>query len=249
MKKLFGFIESFIAIAILLVMVVIAISCPGTADAAVLPIPGAGGDWTADAWIRNTSSDTVVQKIGHLTYTRAGFDPVVIESTITLKPGETRRFANVEQFYDAGMWVLQLDARLEASAFMSFRGNVARFEVNALTKAITQPGDGVNFYRIAIDPASSIGTFPTIVNDSKVAAQVEMILYGPDGVTKIADVFATAAPGISQFILPGTAPNGGSVRICHTACGIGLPAPAAALYAFVPTGPENGGMQALRYPQ
>src|SRR4051812_35559174 len=98
--------------------------------AAVVPI-GANGDWSTDLWLRNKSADVVTQKLGHLTFTRPGFDPVVIETTITLKPGEQRRFTKVEQSYDSGLWVLQVDARLEASVFLSFRGNVARFDLNA----------------------------------------------------------------------------------------------------------------------
>lgn len=214
----------------------------------VLPI-GANGDWTTDLSIRNKSNETVTQKLGHLTFTRAGFDPIVLESTITLKPGETRRFKNVEAMYDSGLYVLQVDPRLDASAFLSFRGNVARFDLEALGKSLSNAGENAMFYRVAIDPASNINTFPLILNPSSVPTQVEFILFGPDGSTKLADVFATAAPGVSEFTLPAIAKDGGSLKICHTVCGVGVPSNGGVIYPAVIVGPDNGGTQSPRYAQ
>jgi hypothetical protein len=216
--------------------------------AAVVPI-GANGDWSTDLFLRNKSAETVTQKLGHLTYTRPGFDPVVIESSVTLKAGETRRFQKVEQFYDSGLWVLQVDSRLEASAFLSYRGNVARFELNALEKSITTAGENATFYRLAIDPSSNINTFPMVLNVSTASVQVELILYGPDGATKIADVFATAAPGINLYTLPALAPSGATLKVCHTVCGVGVPSTPATIYPAAIVGPDNGGTQSPRYAQ
>lgn len=216
--------------------------------AAVLPI-GATGEWTTEISFRNLTSDVVTQRLGHLTFTKPGFDPVVLDSSITLKAGETRRLTKVEQLYDAGLWILKVDPRLEASAFLSYRGNVARFEVNAIGKQLAQAGDGATFYRVAVDPSSNLGTFPVLLNDSTSSAQVELVLYGPDGVSKIADLFVTAAPGVTLFSIPAVAKDGASLKVCHTACGVGIPTAAAALYPFVVVGPNDGGTQSPRYAQ
>lgn len=244
-----GEITHALSIFFALWVVVLVSMCFGIqdADAAVIPI-GANQDWTTDLWIRNLSTDVVTQKLGHLTFTKPGFDPIILESTITLQPNETRRFVKVDQFYDSGLWILHLDSRLEASAFLSYRGTATRFEMNALEKGVSRPGDGAMFYRIAIDSAG-VGTFPVILSDYAEPIQLEIILYSPNGATVLNDYFVKVGQGITMLGVPTLAPNGGSLRICHTACGIGLPASPSTFYPFVITGPSNGADVGVRYPQ
>lgn len=212
-------------------------------NAAVLPI-GANGDWTTDLWLRNPSSSTITQKIGHLTFTKPGFDPIVLESSVTLKPNETRRIKRVDQLYDQGLWILSVDPKLESSAFLTYRGIIARFEVEGVNSAIFLPGDHEDFYRVAIDAGT--GTFPVLMNQGT-QAQVELKLIGPDGSSVLSDSFVQAPPGVSLWSIPAQAPDGATLRICHTACGVGVPAPGSTIFAFVVTGPPDGGTQAVRY--
>lgn len=220
--------------------------CAIGADAAALPI-GSDANWSTDLFLRNTAGVPVSQKIGHLTYSNPGFDPIVIEPVITLAPGETRRIVKASRNFDRGMWILDVDPRVDASAYLSFN-DVTKFEVLAVQRPLVATGDSANFYRVATSFDPPTGTYPVVMNTGKTPVQIEFQTYGPKGEV-LGDQSVTASPGITLSGILALAPDGASVRACLGACGIGAGAAGAPVYVFAVVGPPSGSTQMVRYPQ
>lgn len=238
-----------------------AASVSATVDASVWPVVpvGADGGWTTDGWFLNTSSESVTQKIGHLTFTKSGFDPIVIEPTITLLPGEQRRLVNMNENYDRANWIVPVDPRLAASVFLTFgydpttKRSVANFEVQAIDRYLAQTGDALLYQKIATDASTGFGAYPTILNTDTQAVQLEVQVFGPKKDSSgsypvVGHQFVNASRGISQFPVQASIPDGGSVKICRGTCAIGAGG-GAPIFAFIPIGASNGTTQSIRYGQ
>lgn len=226
--------------------------------------PAPGSSWIAIYVImRNTTTDTVTQTIGHLTFHHEGFNDVVIEPSVTFAANETKRIKDLSSNFDAdwqqfcgpahGLYILAIDARIEATELLQFAGSTTKFELNSSgpygPRALTAAGQGNDYVRIVTDAETKVGAFPTVFNMNCSAVQLQVIQRGPLGGSDAVTVFTIAPPGVSQFGVPRSLPNGGSLSICHTGCGVGTPGTTGPVYIFAVVGPNDGGTQGIRYAQ
>ena len=98
---------------------------------------GANVNWETDIWLRNLSDVSVTQNVGTLNQRLPDGSIRTIRTDITLAPRETRRLANANLNFDAGLWILPIDPRLEASVFLYFKNTPIAFELLAIQNAAT----------------------------------------------------------------------------------------------------------------
>jgi len=220
----------------------------GNPTGGVVPI-GADANWTTDGIFRNVSDHPITQKVGYLTFTHPypGFDPIIVEPTITLAPGETRRIVDMQQRFDRGRnYILPIQDGLEASVFLKFIPGTTRFEVSNVNAHLTQVGPGLDFARIATSYDPPMGTFILVMNTSSGGMLMANRLFGPTREV-IGEEYTTVPAGISLYGIQHEMKDGGSVRVCINACGVGAPGTVSPVYVFAIMGPPDGGTQAVRY--
>jgi hypothetical protein len=220
-------------------------------------IIGANAQWTTDGYFLNQSTATIVQKVGHKTFTSPGFDPIVLEPTITLQPGTWTIVKRIDKNFDPdwhqygpqsapGLYGLAVDARLQAATFDSFSDGVQKFECPMLTKALTQgAGASLTFNLVRTDFEPHVGSYPTILNTNTSPVPYELKVC-----TKADDcVFEahSAAPGISQVGVGRLCANGCSVQMCLFSCTAGIAGSVSGVYPFISIG--DSGTQVVRQPQ
>jgi hypothetical protein len=233
---------------------------PAAADTSVVAsylVIGANAQWACDGYFNNQSAVTVVQKVGHLTFTRPGNDPIVLEPTITMQPGTWTIVKRIDGNFDTtwhqygpssapGLYGLQIDPHLQAAAFESFSDGLAKFELPLLTKALTQgAGASLTFDLIRTDTDPHVGSYPTILNTNSGAVPYEL-----DVCTKTEDCVVeahTAPPGVSQVPIGRVCAAGCSVRMCLYSCTAGVNLTVSGIYPFVSIG--DGGTQVVRQPR
>lgn len=224
----------------------------------VIPLAGADGAWKANVILRNVSTSTVTQKVGHLTYTRAGFDPIVIEPTVTLEPGETMRIPNAGANYDSGFWIQAIDNRLECSVSLSYGSESGgpgstNFEVNAVSKPLMHVGDAWEYHSIVTDatPATASGAWAVVMNTAP--GGVTPLVFRVFGSKKVSggyefkDEFYAAPAGITLYPIQTARPAGATVLTCLSSCSAGAPGTTAPVYVFILTG-RDGAVRTPRYP-
>lgn len=237
---------------------------PAAADTGgVIPI-GADGTTSSPQWVtpyaifHNVAGVAVTQKVGRITFTAPGFDDFVVEPTITLQPGETRRLKNMHERFDRGRnYILHIEAGVEATVLLTYRPSCdfagehckAQFEVDNLTRALYQAGESFEFNRIATDYTPPVGTWMLVLNLNAVPETVIFRVFGPQPSDPFADERYVAPAGISVYGLQSVLPDGGHVRSCLVACGSGTPGSGAGVYPMALVGPPDGGTQGPRYPE
>jgi hypothetical protein len=199
-------------------------SAADTSTVAPYLVIGANAQWVSDGYFNNPSTVTVVQKVGHRTFTSPGFDPIVIEPTITLQPGTWTIVKRIDKNFDAdwhqygpqsapGLYGLQIDSHLQAAAFESFSDGLSKFELPLLTKALTQgAGASLTFDLIRTDTDPHVGSYPTILNTNSGAVPYELRVC-----TKADDCVVeshTATPGVSQVPVGRVCATGCTVQMC-----------------------------------
>jgi hypothetical protein len=228
-----------------------------TSTVAPYLVIGANAQWVSDGYFNNPSTVTVVQKVGHKTFTSPGFDPIVLEPTITLQPGTWTIVKRIDKNFDPdwhqygsqsapGLYGLQIDSHLQAAAYESFSDGLSKFELPLLTKALTQgAGASLTFNLIRTDFEPHVGSYPTILNTNTGAVPYELSVC-----TKTEDCVAemhSAAPGVSQVGVGRVCAAGCSVKMCLFSCAAGLNATVSGVYPFISIG--DGGTQVVRLPQ
>jgi hypothetical protein len=219
---------------------------------------GANAQWTTDADFNNAGTTTVVQKVGHLTFARTGYDPIVLEPTVTLAPGAWTIVKRIDKNFDPdwhqygpdsapGLYGLSVDTHLQASVYLVFAGGLAKFECPALTKFVLRSaGVSLNFSMIRTDTDPHVGSYPTILNTTSSAVQFEMRVCADVGDCVVEP--HTAAPGVSQFGIGRLCVTGCSVQFCLFSCSAGIAgALPSGVYPFISIG--DGGTQVARLPQ
>lgn len=231
----------------------------------VIAAPAPGSAWSAAQYVilRNTTTDTVTQKVGHFTFKHPGLDDIVVEPAVTIGPLETKRIKNISDNFDSdwkqygvdahGLYILTIDARIEATELLVHSNGVTRFELNSSgpygPRPFTTAGQASDYVRIVTDAETHTGTYPTIFNTNTSNVQLQMRQRGPTNREDYVDTFISAPPGVSQVGVPRSLPNGGTLTICFTGCGVGLPGTASPVYVFAVVGPGDGGTQGIRYAQ
>ena len=237
----------FVTISMIFFLTVFALTI--TAEGQVLPI-GANENWITDLWLRNRSNVSITQNVGTLNQRFPDGSIRTIRTDVTLAPYETKRLEKVNLNFDNGLWILDIDPRLEASAYLIFRdGSVSKFELNKIEKSFIKTGDIFIYHRIATDFFSQIGTWAFILNTGFSNIELEFLVSGPIEGSEITRERFNAPPGISQYGIKREIYYGGSVATCLNGCGLGDANTYSPIYVFMITGPTNGGMQGIRYPE
>lgn len=221
-----------------------------------LPIPSSTGtNWTANEVLRNTSTSTVTQKVGHFLFTHPGFDPIVIEPTVTVEPGETYRIPNAGANYDPGFWIQTVDARLESSVALTYGAGIGstNFETDAVDRPFTTAGQKSEYHRIITDAAeaSASGAWFVVMNTNSSSVSLDFRVFaskkGPDGTYAFVDEYFNAPAGVSLKFIGAARPSGATVMVCDLDCAVGLPGTSAPVYVLGLTG-RDGSVRAPRYP-
>lgn len=221
-------------------------------------IIGATSLWATDGYFTNAGTTTVTQKVGHRTFVSTGFDPIVLEPTITLQPASWTIVKRIDKNFDPdwhqygpdsapGLYGLSVDAHLQASVYLVFGGGLAKFECPALTKFVLQSaGVSLNFSMIRTDTDPHVGAYPTILNTTSSAVQFELRVCVAIGDCVVEP--HTAAPGVSQFGISRLCVTGCSVQFCLFSCSAGIAGTLpSGVYPFISIG--DGGTQVARLPQ
>lgn len=234
-------------------IVLLLLALPMLADTGgVVPI-GADGNWTTDGIFRNTTTHQITQKVGHITFTAPGFDPIVIEPTITLDAGETRRLVGMQQRFDAGKnYILPVESGVEASVLLKFLAGTTQqraFEVGNVTANLTQIGSALDYVRVATSYTPPVGTWALVMNTNPSTIGLVLRVFGPlNGFNgTYSDEAVTVPAGISLVGVQHELKDGGSLRVCVGGCGFGTPGSVSPVYVFLTVGPPDGSTQGIRY--
>lgn len=223
-----------------------------TVTGGVVPI-GAAGGITTDLTLRNVGSVDVTQFLGSRSTPQPNGSVAVVTTTATLHPGETHMYRRVDLNFDTGLWVLQIDNRLESSVYVDYHNGVTKFECGAIVGQLTTSGTWLEFHRVVVDDSTATGTWVQTLNLGLNPVGVTAVVQGPardpvSGFYLETAEFFTAAPGITQYRIRTQIPVGGAVKMYD-----GQPGASAGstppLTWFLVTGPADGGTQAVRYPE
>jgi len=219
---------------------------------------GATSLWTTDGYFANTGTTTVIQKVGHRTFLSPGFDPIVLEPTVTLQPASWTIVKRIDKDFDpdwhqygpssaAGLYGLAVDSHVQASVFLSFSDGLAKFECPALTKFLVQSaGSSLTFNMIRTDLSPHVGSYPTVLNTTSSGVQFDLLVCV--AVDDCVSELHVATPGISQFGIARLCETGCSVKMCLVSCTAGLAGSLpSGVYPFISIG--DGGTQVARLPQ
>lgn len=237
-----------VLLGIAVLMLSVTISCPDAmAQTGVVPV-GANTNWTTDLMLYNPSNAAVKQSVGHLTFTHPPFDPIVQTATVTIAPGQTLRIPRFDKYYDGGLYILDVDPALRASAYLTFGGGSAKFECTKLTAGLSAATPTLNFRMIVTDFApNAIGAYPTFLSKNDVTVKVVLRVFNGDA-SSYTDESVDVPPGISQVPIRTYLPSGGNVSMCLISCSVGVPITLAGpIYPFIVLG--DGGTQVVRYPE
>lgn len=232
----------------------VATDAPATGPHVII---GANAQWVSDLYLLNSTAATVVQKVGHRTFTAPGLDPIIFEPTITLQPTSWTIVKAIGKNFDSdwhqysatsppGLYGLQIDTHLQAAVYNSFSDGIAKFELPAMTKWLTSAaGQTLSFVLVRTDLSPHVGAYPTVLNTNSGNVGYELRVC-----TQVSDCLIevnTAAPGVSQVGIRRVCDTACSVQFCLLSCSVGAPlALPGGVYPFIAIG--DGGTQVARLP-